>query len=150
MNPFGYMRYFYRQLRGYLLFGRRVAVYGHFEVGNVKNIQMGANCAINHNVFILGHCKVDIGNAVVLSTGAMLIDSGLQIQGFADTESPSHLKSHIKIADGVWIGAGAIILPGVTVGRKSIVGAGSVVTRDVPAFTIVAGNPARAIGRTDI
>lgn len=132
-----------------MLFGRRVAIYGRFEVGNIKNIQIGANCAINHNVFILGHNKIIIGNDVVLSAGAMLIDSGLQINGFINTRIPDHFKSHVIISDGAWIAAGAIILPGVTVGRKSIVGAGSVVTHDVPDFTIVAGNPARAIGRTN-
>jgi acetyltransferase-like isoleucine patch superfamily enzyme len=51
----------------------------------------------------------------------------------------------VKIERGAWIAAGAIILPGVTVGKGSIVSAGSVVSRDVPPFTLVAGNPARAI-----
>ena len=149
MNFVGLVRNLYRQIRGYLIFGRRVAIYGHFVVGNVKNVQIGANCAINHNVFILGHSRVVIGDGVVLSAGAMLIDSGLQLQGFADAKLPSHIKSQVTIADGAWIGAGAIILPGVTVGKKSIVGAGSIVTRDVTSFTIVAGNPARVIGRTN-
>jgi maltose O-acetyltransferase len=49
----------------------------------------------------------------------------------------------IRIGSGVWIGGGAIILPGITIGDGAVIGAGSVVTRDVPADTVVAGNPAR-------
>ncbi|GGW77084.1 acetyltransferase-like isoleucine patch superfamily enzyme [Streptomyces albaduncus] len=51
----------------------------------------------------------------------------------------------MRIEDDVWIGAGAVILPGVTVGRGSVVGAGSVVTADVPPMTVVAGTPARVL-----
>lgn len=58
----------------------------------------------------------------------------------------SNIKGKIAIEQGAWIGAGAIILPNVTVGRCAIVGAGSVVTKDVPPYTIVAGSPAKKIG----
>ena len=62
---------------------------------------------------------------------------------------PKHVEGPIRIEDGAWIGVGAIILANVTVGTKSIVGAGSVVTRDVPPHSIVAGNPAKVIGWTN-
>lgn len=149
MSPSEYIRHVYRQLKGYAIFGRRVGILGPFTVGNRRNVRIGRNCGINHGVFILGHNRIEIGDDVVLSAGAMLIDSGLRTQGFAHAAVPEHVDSFVVIEDGAWIGAGAIVLPGVTVGRKSIVGAGSVVTRDVPAFAIVAGNPARQIGRTD-
>lgn len=55
----------------------------------------------------------------------------------------------IAIGDGAWIGAGAIILPGVSIGRYAVVGAGSVVTRDVPDYTVAAGNPCRPIRKID-
>lgn len=61
-------------------------------------------------------------------------------------EGPEMTKP-IKIGNDVWVGGGAIILPGVTVGDGSTVGAGSVVTRDVEPYTVVAGNPARTIRR---
>lgn len=55
----------------------------------------------------------------------------------------------VTLEDGVWVGARVIILPGVTIGQGAIIGAGSVVTRDVPARTIAAGNPARIIRTLD-
>jgi acetyltransferase-like isoleucine patch superfamily enzyme len=79
----------------------------------------------------------------------MLIDAGLDKNEFAASDFPRHVSGPINIKDGAWIGAGAIILANVTVGRKSIVGAGAVVTNDVPDFAIVAGNPARVIGKTN-
>ena len=51
----------------------------------------------------------------------------------------------VKIEDGVWIGGGAIILPGVTIGRNAVIGAGAVVTKDIPANAVAVGSPARVI-----
>ena len=132
------------------MFGHSVGIIGNFYVGNPSNVYIGSNCGINHGVFILGHTRITIGNNVIMSAGVMLIDAGLCTLNLADNGSPKHIGEPIVIEDNVWIGAGAIILPGVTVGKGSVVGAGSVVTRNVPPFTVVAGNPARPIGRTDV
>lgn len=148
-NVFAFLRRKCLSLYGFYVFRKRVGVLGIFYIGNRRNVTIGSDCGINHGVFILGHNRIDIGSRVVLSARCMLIDSGLNIKDYAIKDFPEHVNNFIKIEDGVWIGAGAIILPGVTIGQKSIVGAGSVVTRDVAAFTIVAGNPARPIGRTD-
>ncbi|XCN72167.1 MAG: acyltransferase [Candidatus Electrothrix aestuarii] len=147
---FSRIKHFLLQVKGFLVFGRTVGIIGNFTVVNPKNVSIGKNCGINHGVFILGHHSIEIGDGVVLSANVMLIDSGLNLKNFVLLENPPHFLSFVKIKDGAWIGAGAIVLPGVTVGRKSVVGAGSVVTRDVPDFTIVAGNPAQEIGRTDL
>ncbi len=149
MKLFRLVRYAILQVKGYVLFRKRVGILGNFTVVNPKNVTIGANCGINHDVFILGQHRVEIGCNVVLSARVMILDSGLDLESYAMTGFPAHCDSRVRIEDGVWVGAGAIILPGVTVGHKCIVGAGSVVTKDVPPFTIVAGNPARAIGRTD-
>lgn len=149
MRPVNWLIHRLLQLKGLLVFGKRVGILGNFTVVNPSNVSIGKHCGINHGVFILGHTRVDIGDYVVLSARVMLIDTGLEIAGFAKAEHPVHVAGPVRIEDGAWIGAGAIILPGVTVGRKSVVGAGSVVTRDVPPYSIVAGNPARIIGRTD-
>jgi acetyltransferase-like isoleucine patch superfamily enzyme len=143
------IRYYFLQLKGLYVFRKRVGILGNFYVGDRRNVRIGEFCGINEGVFILGHHSIDIGSWVVLSARCMLIDSGLNLKGYARLDFPEHVASFVKVEDGAWIGAGAIILPGVTVGKKSIVGAGSVVTRDVPPYTVVAGNPARPIGRTD-
>lgn len=136
------IRYYSLQLKAYFVFRKRVQAHGRFEVANSKNVFIGDACAINEGVYILGHCNVRIGNRVVLSARSMLIDSGLDL----GVPARPHLDGFITVEDDVWIGAGAIILPNVVVGRGSVVGAGSVVTRNVPPYTIVAGNPARPIG----
>lgn len=138
----------YLDFKAHRLFGRRAEVFGNFEVANPANVKLGARVAINHNVFMLGRSRIEIGDDVILSAGAMLIDSGISAKGYAGPNR-HYDDEFIRIEDGAWIGAGAIILPGVTVGKMSIVGAGAVVTKDVPPFTIVVGNPARAVGRTD-
>lgn len=139
-------RYAVLQLKGLAVFRRRVGILGNFTVVNPSNVRVGRNCGINHGVFILGSNEIVIGDNVVLSARVMLIDAGLDLSHLGFDGIVPHVKSYVRIEDGAWIGAGAIVLPGVTVGRRSVVGAGSVVTRDVPPNSIVAGNPARQIG----
>lgn len=146
---FSFIRHSLLQLKGRRIFGRKVGILGDFTVVNAKNVTIGNHCGINHGVFILGHHRVEIGSYVVLSARCMLIDAGLDKDEFLEQDFPKHVKGPIRIEDGAWIGAGAIILAGVTVGHKAIVGAGAVVTRDVPPHAIAAGNPAKIIGRTD-
>lgn len=135
-------------LKARVLFRQRVDVFGNFTVVRPDNVRIGTGCGINHGVFILGRSGVTIGNDVVLSARCMLLDAGLGTEGYSRTENRAYVEGPIVIGDGCWIGAGAIILSGVTVGERSIVGAGSVVTRDVPERSVVAGNPARVIGST--
>lgn len=140
---------YFLQIKWRYILGKKVGVLGDFTVINPSNVAIGEHCGINHEVFILGANRIEIGSYVILSARCMLIDGGLDTYNFSNEVFPSHKYGFIRIEDGVWVGAAAIILPGVTIGKKSIVGAGSVVTRDVPPFTIVAGNPAKPIGRTD-
>jgi len=79
-----------------------------------------------------------IGPAVQIYTAAHLLQAEPRIQGW-------EVAKPIVIEDNVWLGGGAILLPGVTIGRNAVVGAGAVVPRNVPANTVVAGNPARVI-----
>ena len=58
-------------------------------------------------------------------------------------------RNRVKICDGAWLGGGVIVLPGVTIGRNSVIGAGSVVTRDVPDNCVAVGNPCRVIKTVD-
>lgn len=112
------------------------------------NTDFGRHTFIGKNVFINRNCFfVDLGG-IFIEDGA-LIAPGVKLISVNHLEDPKHrrdlvLKS-VHIKERAWIGANAIILPGVTVGKGAIVGAGSVVTKDVPDNIIVAGNPARKI-----
>ncbi len=97
---------------------------------------------------LAGPETVTIGDRVSMAPRVMLVLSShpnsSRIRAFAPTA-----RGDITIEDDAWIGAGAVILPGVTVGRGAVVGAGSVVTSDVPPLTIVAGQPARPVRTLD-
>jgi maltose O-acetyltransferase len=113
-----------------------------------ENTYLGDHVFINYQCVILDNNTVRIGNHVMIGpsvqiyTAAHDLRAETRIQGW-------EIAKPVEIEDNVWIGGGAIILPGVKVGRNAVVGAGSVVTRDVPANTVVAGNPARVIKKID-
>jgi acetyltransferase-like isoleucine patch superfamily enzyme len=134
-----------RRARGYLLFGRKVEVFGPFTVIHPKGVRIGENCAINHGVFLHGGSGITLGDNVVLSARCMILDAGLDPATFAGAANRKYDNRPITIGDGAWIGAGAIVVGGVTIGKLAVVGAGSVVTKDVAANAVVAGNPARPI-----
>ena len=135
------MMYLFRRILFFLLYRKNLYVHGKFKVVNRGNVKFGQRCSINYGVFILGQCNIEIGNDVTLSAKCMLLDSGLDLS----SNERLHTKGFIILKDGVWIGAGAVILSNVIVGKNSVVGAGSVVTKDVPDNVIVAGNPAKVI-----
>jgi len=134
---------------GLLVLHSRVRVHGFFVVGNRKNITIGRNVAINHGVYIQGHDCVVIGDDVVLSPRCVILDSGLNIEDISCRKRrKDHIKTMTRIGNNVWIGAGAIILPGVSLGNNCVVGAGSVVTKSFSSSLVIAGNPARVIRET--
>ena len=105
------------------------------------SMKIGQTVAIGPRVDFYNLGGIDIGDRVVISQDAYLCG------GTHDYTIATYplLRLPIVIEDDVWIGAGAFIGPGVRVGRGAIVGARAVVTRDVPAWTVVGGNPARVI-----
>ncbi len=109
-----------------------------------RNIYIGDYVFLNVGCTILDCNEVRIGRHVMLGpnvqiyTAAHDLKAETRIQGW-EAASP------ITIEDNVWIGGGAILLPGVRIGRNAVVGAGAVVTRSVPANTVAVGNPARVI-----
>ena len=85
----------------------------------------------------------------MLGTGVTLCTTGHPIDPEARAKGGMY-SFPITIGDGAWIGAGAIILPGITIGKYAVIGAGSVVTKDVPDYTIAAGNPCKPIRKIDL
>lgn len=112
-----------------------------------ERFEVGARTQFNRNALVDGRGSIRIGSDVLVGPGAQLISYQ---HNFDRTDIPINCQGmegrEIVIDDDVWIGAGAIVLAGVHVGRGSIVGAGAVVTRSCPPFSIVAGVPARVIG----
>lgn len=108
------------------------------------NIEVGRNLFINYNCTILDVAKVNIGDNVLIAPNVSIYTAGHPLH--ADTRKTGYEYGiPVTIGDNVWIGGNSIIMPGVTVGCNSVIGAGSVVTKNVPDWTIVAGNPARVI-----
>lgn len=102
-------------------------------------LTFNGRCSLNKNATLICRNKITIGNNVLIAQNVVIRDSdGHPINGKIGTKP-------ILISDNVWIATNAIILKGVTIGEGSVVGAGAVVTHDVPPHTIVAGNPAKVI-----
>lgn len=109
------------------------------------NIRLGANVFLNFNCVILDVTTVDIGDDTQIGP-AVQIYAADHPRDPATRASGLEFARPVRIGRNCWIGGGAILLPGITVGDDALVGAGSVVTRDVPAGATVAGNPARGMG----
>ena len=106
------------------------------------NIRLGRDVFLNFNCVILDVCEVDIGDLTQIGPGAQILTADHPRDPDQRARGVEFGKP-ISIGRNVWIGGGAIILPGVTVGDDALIGAGSVVTRDVAPGATVMGNPAR-------
>lgn len=115
----------------------------------------GARIHIGEETRIHGSCihayrSITIGRRCLIAANCQIIDCNGHELCFDDVDRRIHTTSEgrpVVIEDAVWIGANAIVLPGVRIGRGSVVAAGSVVARDVPPMTVVAGNPAQVVKR---
>lgn len=108
-----------------------------------EDIRVGRNVFINQNCTMYDLGAIDIGDDVMIGPNVSIITSSHPIG--PSQRRASVIAKPIVIERNVWIAAGATIIGGVTVGENSVVAAGSVVTKDVPANTLVGGNPARVI-----
>ena len=107
-----------------------------------KNIRVGKNVFINFGCTFMDRGGINIGDNVFIAPHVQLITENHLLE----RDKRMYISSSpINIGNNVWIGAGAIILPGVTIGENAVVGAGSVITKNVEKNTVVAGNPARTI-----
>jgi maltose O-acetyltransferase len=108
-----------------------------------ENIHLGGRVFFNFNCVVLDVCPVTIGEFTMFGP-AVQIYTPLHPLNAAARRGKEYGKP-VVIGSDVWVGGGAIILPGVTIGDRAVIGAGSVVTRDVPADVFAAGNPCRVI-----
>ena len=125
-----------------LRMGDRSYVASETQVGAV--VEMGADCSVNAGATLRG--EVRLGDGVRIASHAQLIGFN---HGIDDPDKPIHEQPHtskgIVVGDDVWVGANAVVLDGVTIGSHAVVAAGAVVTKPVPEWAIVGGNPARLI-----
>ena len=112
-----------------------------------KNVKIGDFCKLQNGVFVFHGFNLEDG--VFLGPGAMLLNDkhprAINPDGSPKSDADWEVSEGV-VGHGAAIGGGAVVLPGVRIGRMALVGAGAVVTRDVPERAIVAGNPARARG----
>ncbi|PPU26479.1 sugar O-acetyltransferase [Xanthomonas arboricola] len=112
------------------------------------NIRLGAGVFLNFNCVILDVCEVSIGEGTQVGPAVQFYAAD-HPRDAAGRASGLEFGRPIRIGRNVWIGGGAIILPGVSIGDDAVIGAGAVVTRDVPAGAIALGNPARVRASRD-
>lgn len=133
--------------------GENVLIDVPFHCDRGKNIFIGSNVLINMNCMFVDNMPIRIGNGVLIAPSVQIYTATHPVK--AEERLPPSLSAEktfyitcaapVTIEDDVWIGGGSIILPGVTIGRGSVIGAGSVVTRDIPANCVAVGNPCRVL-----
>lgn len=109
-----------------------------------SNIKLGQGVFLNFGCVLLDVVSIEIGDETQIGPGVQILTAD-HPRDPRERETGVEWGIPVKIGRNVWIGAGALILPGVTVGDDAIIGAGAVVTRDVPKGATVAGNPARIV-----
>ena len=146
---------------GAVVFGKHVSCYAgcSFAIGENGKCTVGDFTLLN-GALVMAEERIDIGSYCLVSWNVGIADSDFHplepAQRLIDAQAlapyfkdrpprPKLKTAPVKIGNNVWIGMGAVILKGVTIGDNSVVAAGAIVTRSVPANTIVAGNPAAAV-----
>lgn len=107
-------------------------------------IHLGRDVFMNFNCVILDVVPIHIGDRVQMASAVQLLAADHPLDP-VERASGREFGRPITIEDDVWLGGGAIVCPGVTIGRASVVGAGSVVTKNIPAGVVAVGNPCRVL-----
>ena len=124
--------------------GKNVKVEPNFTCEFGKNTTIGNNVYINSGCTILDCAQVTIGNNTLIGPNVSMYSANHSLDA-AERIAGAIVPKEINIGNRVWIGGGSTILAGVSIGDDSVVGAGSVVTRDIPSGVLAAGNPCRVL-----
>lgn len=119
-----------------------------FYVDYGAHITIGARCFANVGLVALDVAAITIGDDVQIGPNVQLLTPTHPVEA-EPRRQKWEAAEPVVIGDNVWIGGGAIVLPGVTIGDNTVVGAGAVVSRDLPADVVAVGNPARVVRRID-
>lgn len=109
-----------------------------------KNIEVGKNFFANYNCTIIDVAKVKIGDNCQFAPNVSIYTAGHPLHPVA-RNSLYEYGIEVTVGDNVWIGGNTVIMPGVHIGSNTVIGAGSVVTKDIPDWVVAAGNPCRVI-----
>ena len=124
--------------------GKNVSIVSPFFCDYGYNIERGENFFMNMNCVILDGAKVTFGDNVFVAPGCGFYTAGHPLDAERRNAGLEYALP-IRIGNNVWIGAQVCVLPGVTIGDNTVIGAGSVVTKDIPSGVLAAGNPCRVI-----
>jgi putative colanic acid biosynthesis acetyltransferase WcaF len=130
--------------------GKGITFYPGIKINPAKNITLGNHVDLAWGVLITTGGGVEIGDRTLVGYNTQIFTANHVIPPNREQIfSSGHNQKKVIIGKDVWIGAGCIILPGITIGEGAVVAAGSIVTKDILPFSIVAGNPAKIIKNRD-
>ncbi len=124
--------------------GENILVESSFQCDYGYNIFVGENFYMNHNGVILDAAKVEFGDNVFIAPNCGFYTAGHPIDVEQRNKGLEYAKP-IKVGDNVWIGGNVVVLPGVTIGNNCVIGAGSIVVKNIPDNSIAVGNPCKVI-----
>jgi len=131
------------KIRKLQFIGKNVKIWKGVIIHSPDKVSIGSNTGVGDYVVMWGGGGIEIGENVLIAAHSVITSQGHAID--ADIFRESTFMSKVVIKQNVWIGAGVLIMPGVTIGESTIIGAGSVVTKDIPANVIAIGSPAKIV-----
>ena len=128
--------------------GDNIQVESNFYCDYGYNTHVGENFYVNHNCVILDVARVDFGDNVFIGPNCGFYTAGHPIDINLRNQGLEYAKP-IKVGNNVWFGGNVVVMPGVTIGDNVTIGAGSVVTKDIPSNVLAHGNPCRVVRNLD-
>lgn len=126
--------------------GERCAIFDDAVIVGIGVVKLGNSTSIGQNTVLVARERIEIGSNVMVAGNCYLLDVDHEYDAIDVPVPQQGLRvSPIKIGDDVWVGAHTIILRGVTIGEGAIIGANSVVSKDIPPYAVAVGNPARVV-----
>lgn len=131
-----------------ILSNSRICIFTNHD-GGVPTVKIGRNCRITYNFTLLAACEICIEDSVLIASNVMLCNynHGINVEDENEYMYQALFGKKMRIGEGSWIGEKVCILPGGNIGKKCVIGSGSVVTGTIPDYSMAVGNPARVIKR---